>query len=208
MGAPALPPTWQLYLMNHRMSTFKNWPFLEGCSCTPERVSSPRLGTPVPPLWSDSCPGLTAGGVGPRVRSPTLASHCGLSCLVLGEAAPLLPILVSEPLRLWAPLSLGPVDTASIHSLQRGRPSPRPRTTSGNDRIKTRLLIVLTSCAVVFRWRKLASSTALLTMSLTWPSVFSALRSWKAGNQMTTLCKSQQATRSGFPGALVPLGTF
>ncbi|ERE81202.1 baculoviral IAP repeat-containing protein 5 isoform X2 [Cricetulus griseus] len=24
--------------MEHRISTFKNWPFLEGCSCTPERM--------------------------------------------------------------------------------------------------------------------------------------------------------------------------
>lgn len=41
MGAPALPPTWQLYLKNHRIATFKNWPFLEDCACTPERVSRP-----------------------------------------------------------------------------------------------------------------------------------------------------------------------
>ncbi|XP_052613221.1 baculoviral IAP repeat-containing protein 5 isoform X1 [Peromyscus californicus insignis] len=39
MEAPALPATWQLYLMDHRISTFKNWPFLEGCSCTPERMA-------------------------------------------------------------------------------------------------------------------------------------------------------------------------
>uniref|UniRef100_A0A8I6GLK0 Baculoviral IAP repeat-containing protein 5 n=1 Tax=Rattus norvegicus TaxID=10116 RepID=A0A8I6GLK0_RAT len=39
MGAPALPPTWQLYLKDHRISTFKNWPFLEDCSCTPERMA-------------------------------------------------------------------------------------------------------------------------------------------------------------------------
>lgn len=138
MGAPALPPTWQLYLMNHRMSTFKNWPFLEGCSCTPERVSSPRLGTSVPPLWSDSCPGLTAGGVGPRVRSPTLASHCGLSCfalprtrddcLVLGEAAPLLPILLSEPLRL------GPTVVGSgRHGLFPLSPKRPPQLSARND---------------------------------------------------------------------------
>ncbi|XP_069849367.1 baculoviral IAP repeat-containing protein 5 isoform X1 [Dipodomys merriami] len=43
MGAPSLPPAWQLYLKDHRLSTFKNWPFLEGCSCTPERVSRPGL---------------------------------------------------------------------------------------------------------------------------------------------------------------------
>ncbi|XP_037056991.1 baculoviral IAP repeat-containing protein 5 isoform X2 [Peromyscus leucopus] len=39
MEAPGLPATWQLYLMDHRISTFKNWPFLEGCSCTPERMA-------------------------------------------------------------------------------------------------------------------------------------------------------------------------
>uniref|UniRef100_A0A2K5EJU4 Baculoviral IAP repeat containing 5 n=1 Tax=Aotus nancymaae TaxID=37293 RepID=A0A2K5EJU4_AOTNA len=30
MGAPALPPAWQPFLKDHRISTFKNWPFLEG----------------------------------------------------------------------------------------------------------------------------------------------------------------------------------
>uniref|UniRef100_A0A673VKR8 Baculoviral IAP repeat-containing protein 5 n=1 Tax=Suricata suricatta TaxID=37032 RepID=A0A673VKR8_SURSU len=39
MGASSLPPTWQLYLKDHRISTFKNWPFLEGCACTPERMA-------------------------------------------------------------------------------------------------------------------------------------------------------------------------
>ncbi|XP_027625996.1 baculoviral IAP repeat-containing protein 5-like [Tupaia chinensis] len=39
---PSLPPAWQLYLKDHRVSTFKNWPFLEGCSCTPQRVRPPR----------------------------------------------------------------------------------------------------------------------------------------------------------------------
>uniref|UniRef100_A0A8C2MK26 Baculoviral IAP repeat-containing protein 5 n=2 Tax=Cricetulus griseus TaxID=10029 RepID=A0A8C2MK26_CRIGR len=41
MGPPTLrlcSSTWQPYLMEHRISTFKNWPFLEGCSCTPERM--------------------------------------------------------------------------------------------------------------------------------------------------------------------------
>uniref|UniRef100_A0A8C4MGB7 Baculoviral IAP repeat-containing protein 5 n=1 Tax=Equus asinus asinus TaxID=83772 RepID=A0A8C4MGB7_EQUAS len=36
MGAPSLPPAWQLSLKDHRVSTFKNWPFLEGCACTLE----------------------------------------------------------------------------------------------------------------------------------------------------------------------------
>ncbi|XP_070335968.1 baculoviral IAP repeat-containing protein 5 isoform X3 [Odocoileus virginianus] len=40
MGAQLLPPAWQLYLKDHRVSTFKNWPFLEGCACTPERMAA------------------------------------------------------------------------------------------------------------------------------------------------------------------------
>ncbi|XP_064351550.1 baculoviral IAP repeat-containing protein 5 isoform X1 [Camelus dromedarius] len=40
MGAPSLPPTWQFYLKDHRLSTFKNWPFLEGCACIPERMAA------------------------------------------------------------------------------------------------------------------------------------------------------------------------
>ncbi|XP_040496049.1 baculoviral IAP repeat-containing protein 5 isoform X1 [Ursus americanus] len=39
MGASSLPPAWQFYLKDHRVSTFKNWPFLEGCACTPERMA-------------------------------------------------------------------------------------------------------------------------------------------------------------------------
>uniref|UniRef100_A0A8C6S0P8 Baculoviral IAP repeat-containing protein 5 n=1 Tax=Nannospalax galili TaxID=1026970 RepID=A0A8C6S0P8_NANGA len=39
MGSPALPPSRQLYLKDHRISTFKNWPFLEGCACTPEQMT-------------------------------------------------------------------------------------------------------------------------------------------------------------------------
>ncbi|KAL1778448.1 transmembrane protein 235 [Sigmodon hispidus] len=39
MASQALSPAWQLYLMDHRISTFKNWPFLEDCSCTPERMA-------------------------------------------------------------------------------------------------------------------------------------------------------------------------
>lgn len=65
MGAAVLPPTWQLYLKDHRISTFKNWPFLEDCSCTPERVSRPLLAPQCPPTdisvpaSSDSTPGPT-----------------------------------------------------------------------------------------------------------------------------------------------------
>lgn len=39
MGASALPAAWQLYLRERRVATFKNWPFLEGCACTPERMA-------------------------------------------------------------------------------------------------------------------------------------------------------------------------
>ncbi|XP_066237505.1 baculoviral IAP repeat-containing protein 5 isoform X2 [Saccopteryx leptura] len=40
MGAPSLPEVWKLYLKDYRVSTFKNWPFLEGCACTPERMAA------------------------------------------------------------------------------------------------------------------------------------------------------------------------
>uniref|UniRef100_A0A2K6ASN6 Baculoviral IAP repeat-containing protein 5 n=1 Tax=Macaca nemestrina TaxID=9545 RepID=A0A2K6ASN6_MACNE len=39
MGSPTLPPAWQPFLKDHRISTFKNWPFLEGCACTLERMA-------------------------------------------------------------------------------------------------------------------------------------------------------------------------
>ncbi|XP_004693476.1 PREDICTED: baculoviral IAP repeat-containing protein 5 isoform X2 [Condylura cristata] len=39
MGALSLPAAWQLYLKNHRIATFTNWPFLEDCACTPERMA-------------------------------------------------------------------------------------------------------------------------------------------------------------------------
>ncbi|KAK0680968.1 BIRC5 protein, partial [Pygoscelis papua] len=35
----ALPKEWRLYLVPTRAATFCNWPFTEGCACTPERVS-------------------------------------------------------------------------------------------------------------------------------------------------------------------------
>lgn len=38
-AAAALPEEWQLYLVSTRAATFLNWPFTEGCACTPERVS-------------------------------------------------------------------------------------------------------------------------------------------------------------------------
>ncbi|XP_021245271.1 baculoviral IAP repeat-containing protein 5 isoform X2 [Numida meleagris] len=35
--AEALPEEWLLYLVSTRAATFRNWPFTEGCACTPER---------------------------------------------------------------------------------------------------------------------------------------------------------------------------
>ncbi|XP_027756582.1 baculoviral IAP repeat-containing protein 5.2-A-like isoform X2 [Empidonax traillii] len=38
MAGPAvLPEEWRLYLVSSRVATFRNWPFTEGCACTPER---------------------------------------------------------------------------------------------------------------------------------------------------------------------------
>uniref|UniRef100_A0A674JBE8 Baculoviral IAP repeat containing 5 n=1 Tax=Terrapene triunguis TaxID=2587831 RepID=A0A674JBE8_9SAUR len=39
--APRLPPrlTWQLYLSETRLATYRSWPFTEGCACTPERMA-------------------------------------------------------------------------------------------------------------------------------------------------------------------------
>ncbi|XP_072713226.1 baculoviral IAP repeat-containing protein 5 isoform X2 [Ciconia boyciana] len=36
-GTEALPEEWRLYLVPARAATFRNWPFTEGCACTPER---------------------------------------------------------------------------------------------------------------------------------------------------------------------------
>ncbi|XP_075605619.1 baculoviral IAP repeat-containing protein 5 isoform X2 [Balearica regulorum gibbericeps] len=36
-AAVALPEEWRLYLVPTRAATFRNWPFTEGCACTPER---------------------------------------------------------------------------------------------------------------------------------------------------------------------------
>ncbi|XP_050749478.1 baculoviral IAP repeat-containing protein 5 [Gymnogyps californianus] len=38
--AAALPEEWQLYLVPTRAATFRNWPFTEGCACTPERMAA------------------------------------------------------------------------------------------------------------------------------------------------------------------------
>ena len=40
MSTRCLPPAWELYLKNHSVSTFKNWPFLEGCACISEQMAA------------------------------------------------------------------------------------------------------------------------------------------------------------------------
>ncbi|RLW07023.1 hypothetical protein DV515_00004184 [Chloebia gouldiae] len=39
-GREALPEPWQLYFASVRAATFHNWPFTEGCACTPERMAA------------------------------------------------------------------------------------------------------------------------------------------------------------------------
>ncbi|KAM8946425.1 baculoviral IAP repeat-containing protein 5 isoform 2-T2 [Pelodytes ibericus] len=34
-----LPEEWRLYLLETRVQTYSNWPFTEGCACTPERMA-------------------------------------------------------------------------------------------------------------------------------------------------------------------------
>ncbi|XP_029454989.1 LOW QUALITY PROTEIN: baculoviral IAP repeat-containing protein 5 [Rhinatrema bivittatum] len=36
----ALPEEWRLYLLETRTRTYSNWPFTEGCACTPERMAA------------------------------------------------------------------------------------------------------------------------------------------------------------------------
>ncbi|XP_053309187.1 baculoviral IAP repeat-containing protein 5 [Spea bombifrons] len=38
-GDPQLPDEWRLYRLETRISTFSNWPFTEGCACTPEQMA-------------------------------------------------------------------------------------------------------------------------------------------------------------------------
>ncbi|KAM6272718.1 baculoviral IAP repeat-containing protein 5 isoform 2-T2 [Spheniscus humboldti] len=38
----ALPKEWRLYLVPTRAATFCNWPFTEGCACTPEREGTQK----------------------------------------------------------------------------------------------------------------------------------------------------------------------
>ncbi|NWS94479.1 BIRC5 protein, partial [Mionectes macconnelli] len=39
-GPAVLPEEWRLYLVSTRAATFRNWPFTEGCACTPERMAA------------------------------------------------------------------------------------------------------------------------------------------------------------------------
>nr|XP_021395921.1 baculoviral IAP repeat-containing protein 5-like [Lonchura striata domestica] len=39
-GREGLPEVWQLYFASVRAATFHNWPFTEGCACTPERMAA------------------------------------------------------------------------------------------------------------------------------------------------------------------------
>ncbi|KAM4032771.1 baculoviral IAP repeat-containing protein 5 [Anomaloglossus baeobatrachus] len=39
-GEPRLPDEWRLYLQDTRVRTFSNWPFTDGCACTPERMAA------------------------------------------------------------------------------------------------------------------------------------------------------------------------
>ncbi|NXH85392.1 BIRC5 protein, partial [Edolisoma coerulescens] len=74
-----LPEVWRLYFASVRAATFRNWPFTEGCACTPERVSAGpgrrergRAGADgLPPL----CPQMAAAGFVhcPSENSPDVA---------------------------------------------------------------------------------------------------------------------------------------
>ncbi|XP_053562168.1 baculoviral IAP repeat-containing protein 5 [Bombina bombina] len=39
-GDPEIPDEWRLYLLDTRIRTFSNWPFTDGCTCTPERMAA------------------------------------------------------------------------------------------------------------------------------------------------------------------------
>ncbi|XP_078510002.1 baculoviral IAP repeat-containing protein 5 [Lissotriton helveticus] len=36
----SLPSQWQLYLQHYREQTYTNWPFTEGCACTPRAMAA------------------------------------------------------------------------------------------------------------------------------------------------------------------------
>lgn len=175
MGAPSLPRVWQLYLKDHRVSTFKNWPFLEGCACTPERVRPPA-----------SSPTPQAGRAGSPAWPP-----CPLRAWVPGSGPP-------RPRRSPRP---GPALERSgcspylPRALYPSRPpvfSQLPVRTHGDWVWGPDPPHLFTNCGVPCRWPRPASSTALLRTSPIWRSVSSASRNWKAGSQMTTPCKSLQ----------------
>ncbi|KAM4664452.1 baculoviral IAP repeat-containing protein 5 [Discoglossus pictus] len=39
-GDPEIPDEWRLYLLETRVRTFSNWPFTDGCACTPEKMAA------------------------------------------------------------------------------------------------------------------------------------------------------------------------
>ncbi|NXE62700.1 BIRC5 protein, partial [Calcarius ornatus] len=39
-GWELLPDAWRLYFHSVRAASFHNWPFTDGCSCTPERMAA------------------------------------------------------------------------------------------------------------------------------------------------------------------------
>ncbi|XP_063817372.1 baculoviral IAP repeat-containing protein 5 [Pseudophryne corroboree] len=39
-GEPELQDEWRLYQLDTRIRTFTNWPFTEGCACTPEQMAA------------------------------------------------------------------------------------------------------------------------------------------------------------------------
>ena len=75
MGAPSLPETWKPFLKDHRLATFKNWPFLEGCACTPEQVRLRGLAGPAPDLRPRPPAGSSVGSRGPG-RAPPGSEPC------------------------------------------------------------------------------------------------------------------------------------
>lgn len=44
LGSDPQPPwlglAWQVYGEDHRLATFRHWPFQEGCACTSERMAA------------------------------------------------------------------------------------------------------------------------------------------------------------------------
>ncbi|XP_030062493.1 baculoviral IAP repeat-containing protein 5-like [Microcaecilia unicolor] len=40
LGDSEIPEQWRLYLLDSRIRTYSNWPFIEGCACTPARMAA------------------------------------------------------------------------------------------------------------------------------------------------------------------------